>query len=58
MYKNNSVERALFGWQKWRNSIMNYWIEYCYELNSDFVSIEFIASKKMEELGLPDLILL
>jgi hypothetical protein len=55
MWQSTAVERALFKWQKWRNSIIDYWVKHSNELNGLFSSAESKIFKELKELELPDL---
>jgi hypothetical protein len=55
MWQSLTVERALFRWQKWRNSIIDYWVKHSNELNGSFSPAESEVCQELMELGLPDL---
>jgi hypothetical protein len=54
MWQPNTVERALFQWRKWRNSILRNWAGWKYD--KDW--LEKVVSQELEELGLPGLFFL
>jgi hypothetical protein len=49
MWRPNTVERALFRWKKWRNSIIKHWAVWKYD--KDW--LEKVVSQELGELGLP-----
>lgn len=54
MWLPQNVEQALFKWQKWRNSIINYWVESRSKLDEPSKFLESEVDQRIAELVLPD----
>jgi hypothetical protein len=54
MWQSNTVERALFQWKKWRNSIIRNWAAWKY--NKDWP--KKVVIQELKELGFPESFLL
>lgn len=49
MWQQNTAERALFQWRKWRNSIIRNWAGWKYDKDC----LEKVVSQELKELGFP-----
>lgn len=58
MWQPQTVERALFKWNKWRNSIINNWVEWKDDLDEQTSILKPVAGQELKEIGLPALLIL
>ncbi len=58
MWQPQMVERALFKWHKWRNSIINNWVEWKDKLDEPISILKLAADQELKGIGLPALSIL
>jgi hypothetical protein len=58
MWQPNMVERGLFRWNKWRNSIIKNWVEWKHNQDVSTSLLELAVGQELNEMGLPTLSIL
>ena len=58
MWQPNMVERALFKWHKWCNSIIKNWVEWKHNQDIPKSLLEMAVGQELKEMGLPVLTIL
>lgn len=58
MWQPNIVERALFKWHKWRNSIIKNWVEWKHNQDTPKSLLDIAVGQELKEMGLPVLTIL
>jgi len=58
MWQPNMVERALFKWQKWRNSIIKNWVEWKQNQDIPKSLLDMAVGQELKDRGLPVLTIL
>jgi hypothetical protein len=58
MWQSQMVERALFKWNKWRNSIISNWVQWKDGLDEQTSILKPVAGQELKKIGLPALLIL